>query len=106
MNNLEIIKKEIHKYLVKNNWTGEYDRLWFHKENIICINHHYFAECEKRNEVFEKKHWYVDSNYYDKYLLEYIGHILIKYKITEIGVDGLNWKYKSDKWTYNTINRI
>ena len=56
-----------------------------------------------------KKKWEGDREYYDKYFLEFIGHILIKYKIKEmkmLGMIGGDYIYQSTDWKFNNIKKI
>ena len=104
-------KKEIHKYLIDNDWDGDYYDMIYrgdedvHDGAIIDMDNEYFSRSEsKKSRIFNMRAWDIpNGEYYDKYLLEYIGHILRKYKIREVWVSGQNWKYMSDKWTFNTI---
>lgn len=61
-------------------------------------------KCQKRG--IDKK-WVNEPEKYNKYFLEFIGHILRKYNVTKICVfDVNNHNYKSHNWNFNNIIKI
>jgi len=105
--NLDIVKRDIHKYLNDDGWKCKFDNFWENDSKLeLTVDELFnYRENKKKKHYAEiSKEWAHYRQKYDKYFLEYIGPILRKYKIEEISIEGD--VYKSNKWTFNTIKNI
>jgi len=98
----EECKKEILEYVESQGWFDNTDIIDI---SINFLDPSYFYQSKKgRGRSDRILHvWSSDYEKMDKYLLEFIGHILKKHNIKKMTVHG---DYQSNDWTFNTIKKI
>ncbi len=100
----EQVREEIKEYVFLDGWSNK-SLLTVGLYITIYPSYFCYSKKGKQKNLLEK--WAKDPEKMDKYLLEYLGHILRKYKITEMVVfnDKCDNKYVSDNWNFKDIKK-
>jgi len=100
-------KEEIDKFIISNGWKSErtmYTEVFLSRDYLLTSKKGMERKLRERYFDYSKKGLKQRELEFDRYFLDYIGHILRKHKVKVI--DMFTGRFESTDWQFDNIKRI